>query len=253
MWSNDRDPMMTAARRTPCASSASLLLRQRTRLREASRMLLLSSLMTASIAAAQCTKDSECKADRICEAGVCVAPPSSTSPASASPAPPQIAEAEKQAPPPTAKEREQSLGYSGSISFGAGGGYLSGAGIGSGGASVGLHGDLVRFLARSVAIAIAIDPSWTFLQYRNHSTYAHDYALGLGIRLGERHHLLVTVGPSLLLVDPGFGNALLLLASASARGVILLSEHLGLHLQAKISLDRYGLNLSGGVGLGYCW
>lgn len=52
------------------------------------RTLLVVVLVAASAASAQCTRDTECKGDRVCEAGQCVAPKPGTTSAGSIDAPP---------------------------------------------------------------------------------------------------------------------------------------------------------------------
>src|SRR3954462_15014068 len=66
----------------------------------------MSCLLVPSLSHAQCSKDTDCKGERVCEAGACVAPSSppaaSSEPAAAAPAPPAPAPAPVAAPAPAA-------------------------------------------------------------------------------------------------------------------------------------------------------
>jgi hypothetical protein len=55
-------------------------------------------LLVTSLSSAQCSKDTECKGERICEAGQCVAPSPSAPPAAVSAAPPAPAAPLRAAP-----------------------------------------------------------------------------------------------------------------------------------------------------------
>lgn len=67
-------------------------------------------LAWSSVAEAQCSKDTDCKGDRVCEGGKCVSPPPATpvapaaaaAPAPAPAAPPVATETDGSAPPPAA-------------------------------------------------------------------------------------------------------------------------------------------------------
>jgi hypothetical protein len=63
-------------------------------------LILLCVLFGARSAHAECTKDTECKGDRVCEAGSCVAPPPGSAPAPAQE--PAAAPAPAPAPAPVA-------------------------------------------------------------------------------------------------------------------------------------------------------
>lgn len=64
----------------------------------------MSCLVFASLSHAQCDKDTDCKGDRVCEAGVCVSPPPAAAPAPE----PALAPAPAPAPAPAAPLAEPS-------------------------------------------------------------------------------------------------------------------------------------------------
>ena len=64
-----------------------------------SALALLAALGSTTLAHAECTKDTECKGDRVCNAGVCVAPTNSPAAPAAAPAAPPAATAPLSAPP----------------------------------------------------------------------------------------------------------------------------------------------------------
>ncbi len=225
---------------------------------------MMLSVMVAGVMAQGCVKDSECKGDRVCEAGACVAP----APAERFPRTVRIAGQiclqsldvegqvqqscrEEGAPvevppplPPPQKPRSR----------------LSADGLVAGGVMV-LVADGESFVLPQLTLSGAFGsrrPSGAgFVLVTNASVglspYGAMFVLGIapGLRLGETSHVVLSLGPTLL--AGGFGGDTFagLAGSALLQGVISLFDGFVLTPQAGLHFDLSGVIITLGVGVGF--
>ena len=274
------------------------------------RIIVFIVVFWSASAAAQCTKDSECKGDRICENGRCVSPnalpqatqpppPPTPPPAIApppEPPPPPPAEPEQPRPsrrpvgssvtdaatdesPPQAQERtfspeqlrrmrkeqqeagddppadapgdEPSPGLSTFVSdAGVRGSVLA---IFAGGAyaspGVGVHGQWGGRISPTFGVVGAANAD-IFFGAGGTAVLA---SLAFGLRLGERHHATLSVGPEIAHVTFNSGQSSYtgLAGVGRADFIIVLVGRFTLQFQVAAHVDPSGILLSGGVGLGW--
>ena len=222
------------------------------------------SVLVAGVMAQGCVKDTECKGERVCEAGACVAP----APAERFPRVVRIAgqicvqslDAEGQVqqscreegapaeapPPPPPLEKPRSR--------------LSADGLLAGGVMVLVAGGEAFALPQFTLCGAfgSRRPSGAgFVLVTNASLglspYGAMFVLGLapGLRLGERSHVVLSLGPTL--IAGGFGGETFagLAGSALLQGVISLLHGFVLTPQAGLHFDLSGVIITLGVGVGF--
>jgi hypothetical protein len=187
---------------------------------------------------AACSKDTDCKGDRICDEGRCMAPTPYTGGAPLAASPPPVPPVELALQPPSL-EATDSIRFV--ADFSVGGGVA---------APFGVHPSLAVFGAvgvtgsAGVGGVLAIDANFAFGPGGQLVTVA----LVPGLRLGGRSHLDLCVGPALLGVTGSPGANLLV--AAIGQGHIELVGPLALQLSLSVVFNAYGFMLFPAVGLG---
>ncbi|MDP1823191.1 MAG: hypothetical protein Q8L48_08120 [Archangium sp.] len=245
--------------------------------------MVLSVLVAGVLAQASggCVKDTDCKGDRICEAGVCVSPgpPPAPPPESfprvvhlegqvcvqsldaqgqvqqscrAEDAParrplPSAADAAWEAPPPAPPPEKARSRFS---------------------ADVAAHGGAMVLVAGSASFALPQVTAYVAFGSRRPSgagfvavtnatlgfnSFGAIFTLNVapGLRLGAASHVVLSLGPSLL--TGGFGGETFtgLAGAAIVQGVISLAGGLVLTTQAGLHFDLSGAMFTAGIGLGF--
>lgn len=225
---------------------------------------MMLSVLVAAVMAQGCVKDTDCKGERVCEAGACVEP----APAERFPRTVHIAgqiclqslDAEGQVqqscreegapveapPPPPPPEKPRSR--------------LSADGMVAGGAMV-LVADGQSFVLPQLTLYGAFGsrrPSGAgFVLVTNASVglspYGAMFVLGLapGLRLGETSHVVLSLGPTLLAGGFGGDTFAALAGSALLQGVINLFDGFVLTPQAGLHFDLSGVIITLGLGVGF--
>jgi hypothetical protein len=279
-------------------------------------MMTMTALMVGLLSAAPvgCTKDTDCKGDRICEAGVCVNPP----PAVAPPEPSAAAGTSTLSPlpppppsPPSALANPsdyhkvvrkngvtciQSLGddglvredcrlegtsYSGTrravgaahpspqpsrsfsprveqeegtklrrsrVTFDFGVGALGLIAAGSAGGIlpvVALHTSVEGRVGDSVALGGLFNASFGFGR-----GFIGVFTFAPALRLGDKGHATLGLGPSVGVVGSGVGSMTGLMGTLLIHGVVPSSRGFGLHLQLAVNFDPTGAYFTLGAGFG---
>jgi hypothetical protein len=172
---------------------------------------------------AQCSKDTDCKGDRVCENGKCVGTVSSDTPASN--LPPLVAD----------------LAATGGVQLAISGGGNSALG------ALGLHGSVGGRLTDMLALALAFDANLGFfpLPYVGVNQL---YSIDAAARVGISSHLTAGLGVTVLNVN---GIAATALMNFLVRGVLVIVDGFGVHAHFQASFNGLGALFSLGAGVGW--